>query len=396
MIFRKNFFDRFFIKLARAFSRPLDLEPIFEHSKPDAPGLWLHGASAGELQVLILTYREARKLYPEFTPVWSYTSPNGAQVLSQLLTPEERVFSFKLTELSDQTISQIMERLKVQALALCEKDRYPQLLWPAFTAHIPVVGIDTRFSPGRRLKGFFARDQLTRNFAHIFTSRSSDYIAAKDLGLHDRLTLTTPPKIEVALNRLAVDDGESSPENSVSEKILVVGSIHKEEMPTIISALSELLAKTSIKVEIYPKDVRKPAVVSSIKKSIEKLLPSDLIERVKVDEGFGDLFFAYRDCWAAIVGGSFYAKGGGHNFFEPLVWDKPTFVGRFTRNWRDEVTEGQSLGLLRVCDDHLALAVELQQLNSDYIRPSAREWFASRPKTSRLYAEMLVAELSGE
>ena len=85
--------------------------------------------------------------------------------------------------------------------------------------------------------------------------------------------------------------------------------------------------------------------------------------------------------------------GGGHNFFEPLVWGKPTFVGRFTRNWRAEVSESQSLGLLKVCEDHMELAVELQQLNEDYLRPSSREWFASRPRSSCQYADMLVGKL---
>lgn len=353
--------------------------------------IWLHGASVGEMKVLVHTYYALRKKEQDLRAVLTYTSPDGKREIRRIGEQVRSVLVTSVFGLSDRDVSKILQRYGIRALVIAEKDRYPHLILPAYLQKVPIVGLDTRLHHGSKGKSLLGLDKLCSLYSKVFVSRESDLLAAMRLCEKTTVQRTRPPKITIALeSRKAVGNGRAWRRSRTRR--IVAGSLHWQETNEILEGVYPLLIDGKFRLEIYPRYDRSRGCrhANRIQRCIQKFEGKHnckLGDRVVVVDEFGSLFRAYRGAYCAIVGGSFYRRGKGHNFYEPIAWSVPTIIGPHLGNWQEEAEEAAKGGVLRVCQGASCLA---KMINSPIEAEVPARWLEERVGAIDMYADLIL------
>jgi len=349
----------------------------------DPGGLWLHGSSVGEAQLVGLLARRMRELRPELPLSASAFTPTGRR---QLPAPPDVDAAFFAPLDFRGLPGRVLDGLRPRLLVLVETELWPNLIQEADARGIPVVMVNARLAPERmgryrRLSGLY-RPLLLR-LAAVAAQSDEDADRFRALGLAPRAVsvsgnvkydLPAPEGDAAALRRrFALDE---------ARPVLVAGSTGVGEESAVLDAFRTLAGdRPDLYLILAPRHPQRCAeVADALRKRGLAFLPlsaarGDVSQHdVLLVDTVGELAALYRLGTVAFVGGSLVPVGG-HNLLEPANVGVPVLFGPHTHHVAEMAATLEREGAGIRVGDASTLAHETARLLDD---PALRRGVAAR------------------
>jgi 3-deoxy-D-manno-octulosonic-acid transferase len=324
------------------------------------PRVWLHGASAGDLQALAPMISRFRERFPDARIVLTTITDTGRAMAEQRLRAQVDGVLYAPWDLPGAT-RRAMRALRPDLLVLEYAEIWPNLIHAARAAGTRVVLTNGRFSPDR-LRGYRT---LFTVFGNPLTELDlllmrEDEEAERALSLGaplDRVWVTGNTKFD----GLAVPG--PSPEDEALRMalgipadalVLMGGSTHEGEEELLLSVWQRLREEhPGLRLVLAPRYVDRAARVQSLAQArgVEagRRTAGPSGAPVMVLDTIGELARAYRLATVVVVGGSFTSRGG-QNILEPAAQGRPVLFGPRMENFRDSVQVLLGRGGIQVAD----------------------------------------------
>ncbi|MDF1565638.1 MAG: glycosyltransferase N-terminal domain-containing protein [Deltaproteobacteria bacterium] len=350
------------VKVRAGWRRRLGLyaEPILPE-RPSAPGrprIWLHGASAGDLQAISPMIGELRSRLPDCTLIVSCLTNSGMLMGEQLAGVD--AVTYLPWDLPGPT-RRAMEAIAPDILVLEYTEVWPTLIRAARQAGAKVVLTNGRFS-SRNLERYRFLFRLIGNPLReidLFLMREDDEAErVLDLGAPlDRVWVTGNTKFDALVGRGAAPEGLAATLGlREDEPLLIAGSTHEGEEGLLLEVYGRLRERfPALRLLVAPRYLERIARVESLcrEAGFEPRRRSDAggdaAARVILLDTIGELGAAYALGTVVFVGGSFTDRGG-QNILEPAACGRPVLFGPNMRNFHDAVQILQGRGGLQVQD----------------------------------------------
>lgn len=377
------FYDSFLI-LAFVIALPKLLYKRFVHGKykkslrlrfglelpklPDnkGPVVWFHGASVGEIYLLVPIIQQFMKNYPEWHCVVTAYTESGCASAEKLFAPLGATTFILPLDLSI-IIRPIVRAISPDLVVFSEGDCWLNFLEEAKRLGAKAVVINGRLSSDS-CKWF----TILKRFGRNYFSPIDGFMLQDDNHKERFLRLgVAEEKIEVTGNiktyvEAVVDTGERDRwreklQLSKDDELVVLGSVHPSDVSAWFPAIMQL-RRRNVKVLWVPRHIER-------KKEIESLLTKENIsfglwtqgatfqhkDSIIVDT-IGWLKQLYFAADIAFVGGTFDPKIGGHNLLEPLQCGVPLVFGPHITSQSDLALRLLSFGAGYLLDtpEHIA------------------------------------------
>jgi 3-deoxy-D-manno-octulosonic-acid transferase len=314
----------------------------------DAPCLWIHAVSVGEVLLLRPVVAELQRRRPDWEVVISTTTSTGLEVARRTF-PELVTFYAPLD--FSWAVRRSLDRIRPTALVLVETELWPNLIRAASRRATRVAVINGRLSR-RSHRGY-------RRFRALLAPilRRLDAVAAQsvesaerflDLGVPaDRLTVTGSikydgleadrgtPRVREARRALGLE-GDSGP-------IFVAGSTMDGEEAAALLAYQEAKAQhPSLRLVLVPRHPERGAELARMiegqgeivwRRSVDvrppAATPDGRVPVILIDT-VGELSSIWGLADVAFVGGSLFPGRGGQNMMEPSAFGASVLFGPHT------------------------------------------------------------------
>ena len=324
------------------------------------PRVWLHGASAGDLQALSPMIARFRERFPDARIFLTTITDTGREMAEQRLRAQVDGVVYAPWDLPGAT-RRAMRVLRPDLLVLEYAEIWPNLIHAARAAGSRVVLTNGRFSP-ERLRGYRTLFAVFGNplaELDLLLMREDDEAErALSLGAPlDRVWVTGNTKFD----GLAVP--APSPEDEAlrvalglpsDAQVLMGGSTHEGEEEILLSVWQRLRdTHPGLRLVLAPRYVDRAARVQSMAQArgVEagRRTGGPRGAPVMVLDTIGELARAYRLATVVFVGGSFTHRGG-QNILEPAAQGRPVLFGPRMENFRDSVQVLLGRGGIQVAD----------------------------------------------
>lgn len=324
------------------------------------PRVWLHGASAGDLQALAPMIAHFRDRFPDVRLVLSTITDTGHLMAEQQLRAQVDAVVYAPWDLPGST-RRAVRALRPDLLVLEYAEIWPNLIHAAHAARTRVVLSNGRFSP-HRLRGYRTLFALFGNpltqLDLLLMRGDEEAERALSLGAPlDRVWVTGNTKFD----GLAVPG--PSPEDEalraalglpVDALVLMGGSTHEGEEELLLAVWERLrLAHPGLRLVLAPRYVDRAGRVQSLARArgvqAGRRTQGPPGAPVMVLDTIGELARAYRLATVVFVGGSFTSRGG-QNILEPAAQGRPVLFGPRMENFRDSVQVLLGRGGIQVAD----------------------------------------------
>lgn len=220
----------------------------------------------------------------------------------------------------------------------------------------------------------------------------------------ERCAITGP--IGLALNRPEESESEEmrqTHELKGAHPVIVAGSTHPEEEPTVLAAFGKLKQKhPQAALILAPRNMRRPEGITSCLDEAG-LTYARRSEKEKVGESgillldtYGELKHTYGLADMAYVGATFHIFIGGHTPIESIAWGVPVLMGPEHEQQRVIVEELAEAGCAFVCGSEDELAAEMIRLAEDEAALDAAQAAAEKmrqdndERTLAVYQELIA------
>ncbi|RUL87382.1 3-deoxy-D-manno-octulosonic acid transferase [Tautonia sociabilis] len=346
----------------------------------EAPCLWFHAVSVGEVLLLRPLVADLQRRRPAWEVVISTTTPTGLEVARRTF-PDLVTFYAPLD--FSWAVRRALDRIRPTVLALVETELWPNLIRAASERGARVAVINGRLS--RRSHPRY------RRFRALLgpTLRRLDAVAAqseesaerfRDIGVPaDRLTVTGSIKydgldgdrqssrVRSARRSLGLED--------VSGPIFVAGSTQEgEELAALEAYQAAREEHPGLRLILVPRHPERGAELAGWlasrgepvwRRSVDEVPPRtpDPGERppVLLIDTVGELSSIWGLADVAFVGGSLHPGRGGQNMMEPSAFGASVLFGPHTSNFREAVEGLLDRGAARVVRDAAELASALRE-----------------------------------
>ncbi|MEZ5276164.1 MAG: 3-deoxy-D-manno-octulosonic acid transferase [Opitutaceae bacterium] len=310
----------------------------------DREVIWINAVSMGEVNLAIQIIARLRTRLPGLKIVISTTTTTGMAELRKKL-PQDVIPIYYPIDLRS-AVRRTMADLRPRAIILIEADFWPNLLWEAREANIPVLLVNAlileRAARRYRRVEFLFRP-LFASFDRIFCADVSDSQRLSSLGFRsEAIHVVGHPKFDTAaepdhceLDVRALLDGIGLSRNAA---VILGGSTHAGE--------ERLLAQTFLSLRQRHPDlflILVPRHIERVNEVARELKPMGLriLKRTELPETppdisgsphclivntIGELRRFYGEADIVFVGESFI-EGGGQNPIEPAVLGKAILTG---------------------------------------------------------------------
>ncbi len=347
--------------------------------RSNAPCLWFHAVSVGEVNLLATLLAEVRRRFPEYEICLSTTTQSGMEVARKKYRD---VLLFYCPMDFSWAVRRAMRRIQPDLLVLAELELWPNLIRAADECGTRVAVVNGRLSD-RSFRGY-----RRIRFAFANTLRRIALVAAQDATTAQRfIALGVPPDRVVVTGSLKFDGTELNRHNPRTQRfrelakirndeiVFMAGSTQKEEEllalrvfkelhdtfpqlrliivprhPERFDEVAELLKQSGLPWErrsqlTEPSEATRSrgqgpdhfhrAVMPQQDRSVNS---SPVLPRAPVllVDTVGELSAWWGTAHIALVGGSFGSRGG-QNMLEPAGYGAAVCFGPNTWNFRDIV-----------------------------------------------------------
>jgi 3-deoxy-D-manno-octulosonic-acid transferase len=360
------------------------------------PRIWLHGASAGDLQALAPMMRRFRERFPEARVLVSTITNTGFLMARDRLSAQVDAVVYAPWDLWGAT-RRALRSLRPDLLVLEYTELWPNLIHAAHAAGARVVLTNGRFAP-QRLSAYRVLLALAgsplRELDLLLMRADEEAERALSLGAPlERVWVTGNTKFD------GLDVAPSGADDVLREALglplgtraLIAGSTHEGEEELLLGVYRKLLrAHPDLKLVLAPRYIDRAGRVAALAEAagfrVAKRSAGAAATRgapVVVLDTIGELSRAYRLATLVFVGGSFTSRGG-QNILEPAAQGKPVLFGPNMDNFSDSVQVLLGRGGIQVAD-----AEHFEALVSDLL---------ARPETCAQLGELAaqaVRQVSG-
>lgn len=315
-----------------------------------APLVWFHGVSLGEINLLVPLIKAFRLKYPNWRIGVTATTPAGLQEARKKFEPDCLVTCF-CWDFTWQ-VKRIFQAWKPALVVLAESQLWPNWLSIAGKKQVPVVVVNGRMSP-KSAASWTRRKWLA---GKIFPKVHSWLVQDQTMG---------GVLAELGVDRSAISvtgsmkfDGAKGDKNSPllaklksffpfspGTPVWVAGSTQETEVSLILDAYTRLQGLApDLRLVLVP---RQPDSFASaarlledrgipfLRRSSGTTIPPNKTPKVLLLDTTGELSAAWGLGTMAFVGGSLDGKRGGQNPIEPASYGLPVCFGPHVWNFRD-------------------------------------------------------------
>ena len=328
-------------------------------AKPEAPSLWIHAVSVGEVLSLRRLVFELRAKHPSWPIYFSTLTNTGYRVARQTLSGVEEIFFVPLD--FGWVVRRFFSALRPRLFVLAESEFWPHLLRQARRSCRSVILINGRMS--RRSHGKYRRwRSLVRpvldNIDYFLVQTERDRERLEGIGIPARkVEVAGNLKAEVRLPEVSAEERNGLRADfglSPDKKVIVAGSTHRGEEALILKAFGGArVVRPDLVMVIAPRhperssEVEKAGVELGLRVMRRTRAELDKPWDVLILDTIGELakFYALADL--AFVGGSLVPHGG-QNLLEPAYYGKPLCFGKHMENFAALADDFVSSGAARV------------------------------------------------
>jgi 3-deoxy-D-manno-octulosonic-acid transferase len=316
----------------------------------DAPCLWLHAVSVGEVALLEPLLREFCSRNPRWQCVISTTTTTGHR-LARERYPNHQVFYAPL-DFSWAT-SAAMQRIRPNLVVLAELELWPNLISAAGDVGARIALVNGRVSE-RSFRGYRRIRWLLQPVL-----RKLSRIAAQSEEYAERFKQLGADAAKVVVTGSLKFDGAQTDRNHASvvrfrqlagitdtDIVLLAGSTQAPEEELAIDSYLQLAAKHPelrlILVPRHPERFHEVATLLDAKRALWQRRseldehPTDPARRILLVDRVGELRWWWASASIGFVGGSLGPRGG-QNMIEPAAFGVATCFGPQTHNFREVV-----------------------------------------------------------
>ncbi|MEW6741973.1 MAG: 3-deoxy-D-manno-octulosonic acid transferase [Planctomycetota bacterium] len=317
---------------------------------PERPCVWVHGVSVGEVRAAQPLVTRLETAHPELEVVISTTTLGGQEVARRLY-PGRYIFYFPLD--FGPVVRKFVGTLRPRIILLVELEIWPNLLYVASRARIPVVIVNGRITE-RSWQGYRRLGRFLPQMERIayFLVQNEDYRRRLiDLGVPgDRVEITGNLKYDA----LPTDQGQGKYESlrrelglRPGERVILGGSTHEGEEAVLWRVFTHLgVRRDGVRLLLVPRHLERVGdVMRTLSRagartvrvtSLRSGEDSGNADSVLLLDTLGELASFYGVADVVFVGGSLVPHGG-QNMMEPAALGKPVLFGPHVQNFRDEV-----------------------------------------------------------
>ena len=321
------------------------------------PGIWIHGASVGEVITAKNITEKIDQEFPEWETFISTSTNTGFSVAKQNFKSKDVIyFPIDLSWITKKVIRQT----KPSYILLVELEIWPNFLASAYKKNIPIIIVNGRISSksfrAYKIISFFSKtfyNSLTNN-KNVYCARTElDAQRFRDLGIPDEQVFVTGTMKYDNIPTHADEDSKRELANLFHIKdndiVLIGGSTHEGEEEILLRVFDKLnKSYPSLRLIIAPRHIERTKDVSRL---VEKAGYTPLLKttiegpeykwqntnkHVIILDTVGDLGKVYSLSDLVFVGKSL-VPSGGQNMMEPAGLGKPVIFGPHTSNFKEEV-----------------------------------------------------------
>jgi 3-deoxy-D-manno-octulosonic-acid transferase len=303
--------------------------------------LWLHAASAGEVNAITPFCLALRKAKPEARIVLTTTSKTGKKIALETGVADA-VFLAPLD--SGPSLRKAFQVIRPVLVLVAETEFWPNWLLRTAQNGISVLLINGRISDRsfpsyQRLKPLFS--PALNCFSACLVQTQGDLEKLATLGVSQkRVEVVGQMKYDLSIpDASKVETFKGTLGYGKDDVLFTLGSLREGEDDLLLPLVPEILRLSpKVRVLIAPRHLKnarlfqeklgKFGVPSVLRSSLAKSPGS---ERVVVLDTLGELSLAYALSRAAFVGGTLVPVGG-HNVMEPALSSVPVCFGPYTQN----------------------------------------------------------------
>ena len=347
--------------------------------------IWLHAASAGEVNAITPFCLEFNKARPDVRIILTTTSQNGKRIAREK-DVADAVFLAPLDAAA--SLKRAFQAFRPVMVLIAETELWPNWFRRTSQNEISLIMINGRISD-RSFPSYLRWKSLFKTALNCFTEclvqTEDDKAKLISLGVSKMfiqvagqmkydLSPPMPSKIRDFKQILGLQE---------TEVLFTLGSLREGEETQLLPMVPEILRLSpGVKVLVAPRHLKNaPLFLERLRKyNVSCVLRSSLAQGVKVErtivlDTMGELSLAYALSRAAFVGGTLVPVGG-HNVMEPALSSVPVCFGPYTRN----VTEAaeallKSGGGFGVGDASELFLLFQRLMNEDFARESGRKAF---------------------
>ena len=299
-----------------------------------APLFWFHGASAGEMTAAAKLVALLRCDGHAFTAGYTATNRAGVELAARLADPA-KVVALVPWDVAG-ALRRAFDRWRPAVLFLVETELWPGLIFTARRRGVPVVVVSARIYPRD-----VPRYQAIRALMQPTLDRLTMVLAQDETERNRFLHLGVAPERCVVAGNLKHVDVDEGVMNAATlrrelgllpdERIVVCGSVHRDEVETVFGALDPL-GPDPVRFVIAPRQRTAvgPIIAAARQRGWRVVLRSAGAAterwRVLVLDTMGELTAAYALASVAVAGGAF-GFHGGHDPFAPVRSGAPVLFG---------------------------------------------------------------------
>ena len=321
--------------------------------------IWLHAVSVGEsLSVIGLVEKLVEDNY---FVVFTTTTKTSAKLI------REKTKSFSIHQYNPypkiKYIKKFLSYWQPNIVFFVESEIFPNIVNLLYKQKIKTYLINARmsiksFEKWKKIK-FYISKVLTK-YTYIFALSENEKTKFDILSKNKAKTICLGNlKLDTAIfnkNKVArefkqinekrnnfIEKCNILKEECGAKKIIVFGSIHKEEFLHIIWQVSMILKKINCLIVFTPRYIEQSKELNELCKDngLKTTFWDDnfkeKINNILIVDKLGVLMYLYNICDIAVVCGSFAQNIGGHNPLEPIVFNKPTFIGNYCHKCQELV-----------------------------------------------------------
>ncbi|MWJ29172.1 3-deoxy-D-manno-octulosonic acid transferase [Halomonas sp. ZH2S] len=341
----------------------------------DAPVIWLHCASVGEVRAARPLLEALLARYPAHRVLLTTMTATGAQQAQALIAGKgsSRLAHGFLPLDFPGAARRFVRRVRPVLALMFETELWPNLLDACHRRKVPVAVVNGRLSPGA-----FSRYQRIRPLLSTALQQVT-WLAAKSeadaerfraLGMvQDKTTVIGSLKFDMPSQDKALKEGEHLRHGFGKRPVWVAGSTRDGEEKLLLVAHRQLRQKLPeallILVPRHPQRFEEVARLcesfglSTVRRSRNQAVQPHTA--VYLGDTLGELAMLYAAGDMAFVGGSLVPLGG-HNVLEPAALGLPVISGPSWENFEDVAPLLYQAGALTRVENSQSLSEALYQL----------------------------------